>query len=402
MNFGGSIQLPAITPKPTIQNFIDRACNPQLVEPDLALNLEIADLINQKKQNYPRDAAMHIVRLVNHRHPTAAMLALMLLDICVKNCGYPFHLQIATKEFLNQLVRKFPEKSPAIPNPIQLKILEFIQEWKITICTTSRYKDDLVHINDMYRLLVYKGYIFPEVDNRSASVLIPKETLKSPEELEEEDRVAQAAKLQELIRRGRPADLAEANELMKIMSGYNQEAKPDYKKQVNEELENIQHKAILLNDMLNNVKPNEKIGRGDIFEELIQLCKTSQPKIQKIVSEEEDPESINRLLTLNDLINTVLTRYENILKGIFDQPKELNQQSLLQPKAKEETISSSSAVSNSDSWLIDLSEPEPPLGQIRITSNTNTTTSFSSTNESILNNSTSFDKDDDLLGFSFN
>ncbi|CAJ0764306.1 7997_t:CDS:2, partial [Entrophospora sp. SA101] len=237
-----------------------RACNPQLVEPDLALNLEIADLINQKKQNYPRDAAMHIVRLVNHRHPTAAMLALMLLDICVKNCGYPFHLQIATKEFLNQLVRKFPEKSPAIPNPIQLKILEFIQEWKITICTTSRYKDDLVHINDMYRLLVYKGYIFPEVDNRSASVLIPKETLKSPEELEEEDRVAQAAV------EGRPADLAEANELMKIMSGYNQEAKPDYKKQVNEELENIQHKAILLNDMLNNVKPNEKIGRGDIFE----------------------------------------------------------------------------------------------------------------------------------------
>ncbi|CAJ0906604.1 444_t:CDS:2 [Entrophospora sp. SA101] len=101
---------------------------------------------------------------------------------------------------------------------------------------------------------------------------------------------------------------------------------------------------------------------------------------------------LDRLLTLNDLINTVLTRYENILKGIFDQPKELNQQSLLQPKAKEETISSSSAVSNSDSWLIDLSEPEPPLGQIRITSNTNTTTSFSSTNESILNNSTSFDK----------
>ncbi|CAJ0763370.1 18839_t:CDS:2, partial [Entrophospora sp. SA101] len=104
--------LPAITPKPTIQNFIDRACNPQSVEPDLALNLEIADLINQKKQNYPRDAAMHIVRLVNHRNPTVAWLALTLLDICVKNCGYPFHLQIATKEFLNELVRKFPEKSP--------------------------------------------------------------------------------------------------------------------------------------------------------------------------------------------------------------------------------------------------------------------------------------------------
>ena len=36
-----------------------------------------------------------------------------LLDNCVKNCGYPFHLQIATKEFLNELVRKFPER-PAV------------------------------------------------------------------------------------------------------------------------------------------------------------------------------------------------------------------------------------------------------------------------------------------------
>ncbi|CAJ0836377.1 5049_t:CDS:10, partial [Entrophospora sp. SA101] len=350
-----------------------RACNPQSVEPDLALNLEIADLINQKKQNYPRDAAMHIVRLVNHRNPTVAWLALTLLDICVKNCGYPFHLQIATKEFLNELVRKFPEKSPAIPNPIQLKILEFIQEWKITICTTSRHKDDLVHINDMYRLLVYKGYIFPEIDDQSASVLIPKETLKSPEELEEEDRVAQAAV------EGRPSDLAEANELMKIMSGYNQEAKPDYKKQANEELENIQQKAILLNDMLNNVKSSEETSKGDIFEELIQSCKTSQPKIQKMISEEEDSESIDRLLTLNDLINTVLTRYENILKGIFDQPKELNQQSILQPKAKEETKTEP--------------EPEPQLGQIRITSNpTTTTSSSSSTNEPALYNSTSSNK----------
>lgn len=38
---------------------------------------------------------------------------LQLLDNCVKNCGYPFHLQIATKEFLNELVRKFPER-PAV------------------------------------------------------------------------------------------------------------------------------------------------------------------------------------------------------------------------------------------------------------------------------------------------
>ncbi|CAG8454877.1 7057_t:CDS:10 [Acaulospora colombiana] len=332
---------------------VERACNPQLTEPDLALNLEIADLINQKKQNCPRDAAFHIVKLINHRNPAVGLLALTLLDICVKNCGYPFHLQIATTEFLNELVRNFPEKPPVVPNPIQLRILEFIQEWKSTICTTSRHKDDLNHIGDMYRLLLYKGtknvarrdifqrytltimilitgYIFPELDNRSAAVLHPTETLKSPDELEEEDRAAQAA---------------------------DPEQKPDYKKQVNEELERIQKKTILLKDMLNNVKPGEEIGKGDVFEDLIQSCKVAQPKIQKFISEEDDPESIERLLNLNDLINTVLKKYEDILNGVFEETEELTP-----PPPPPPSITS-------ESWLIDLGEDEPQLqgqGRIRI------------------------------------
>ena len=82
----------------------------------------------------------------------------------------------------------------------------------------------------MHRLLTYKGYRFPNVDSRAASVMNSDNNLKSPEELEEEDRAAQGAKLQELIRRGTPRDLAQAQELMKIMSGAEPENKPDYTK----------------------------------------------------------------------------------------------------------------------------------------------------------------------------
>ncbi|CAG8563879.1 4740_t:CDS:10, partial [Funneliformis caledonium] len=379
----GSLQFPSVVPKPTIQTIIERACHPQLVEPDLALDLEIVDLINQKKQNYPRDAAMHIVKLINHRNPHVSMLALKLLDICVKNCGYPFHLQIATKEFLNDLVRKFPERPPIVPNPIQLRILEFIQAWKSTICVTSRHKEDLVHINDMYRLLLYK-------DNRSAAVLNPSETLKSPDELEQEDRAAQAAKLQELIRRGLPSDLEEANVLMKIMAGYDPEAKPDYKKQANEELDKIQQKTILLNDMLDNVKSGEKIGANDIFEELSQACKAVQPKIQKFVSEDDDTESIDRLLTLNDLINSVLKRYENVKNGIFEQ---------LEDKLPPQTPQTppTTMASSSESWLIDLEEPDQPRGQIQITDDLLGLSDSNNKESSGKGNAI-----DDLLGLSFN
>jgi hypothetical protein len=85
-----------------------------------------------------------------------------LLDILVKNCGYPLHLQISTKEFLNELVRRFPEKPPVFPPPPMQKILELIHEWKLTICVTSKHKEDLVHIRDMHRLLSYKGKQFPK------------------------------------------------------------------------------------------------------------------------------------------------------------------------------------------------------------------------------------------------
>lgn len=78
--------------------------------------------------------------------------------------------------------------------------------------------------------------------------------------------MAQSAKLQELIRRGRPEDVLAANELVKKMTGYEQEEKPDYAEQASSELDKILQKAVLLTEMLNDVKPGEIIGRGDIFE----------------------------------------------------------------------------------------------------------------------------------------
>jgi hypothetical protein len=37
------------------------------------------------------------------------------------------------------------------------RILELINEWKDTICTESRWREDLGNIRDMWRLLNYKG-----------------------------------------------------------------------------------------------------------------------------------------------------------------------------------------------------------------------------------------------------
>ncbi|KAI1101155.1 VHS-domain-containing protein, partial [Jackrogersella minutella] len=304
-------------PRPSqLQRFIASACSPENYEPNLALNLEISDLINSKKGSAPREAGVAIVNYINSRNPNVSLLALNLLDICVKNCGYPFHLQISTKEFLNELVRRFPERPPIRYTKVQSKILEAIEEWRSTICETSRYKEDLGFIRDMHRLLSYKGYHFPEVRRDDAAVLNPSDNLKSAEEMEEEEREAQSAKLQELIRRGAPEDLQEANRLMKIMAGYDTRSKTDYRAKAAEEVGKIQAKARLLEERLAAFKPGDSMRDGDVFEELASSLQSAQPKIQKMCEEEsDDHEAVAKLFEINDSIHRTVERWKLLKKG---------------------------------------------------------------------------------------
>jgi len=300
---------------------LQRACDPSLHEPNYAIHLELAEYINNKKANTPRESAMAVVRLVNHRNPHVNMLALSLLDSLVQACGYPFHLQISTKEFLNELVRRFPERPPPFPGPVMQKILETIHGWKEGIASESRWKEDLGNVRDMHRLLSFKGYRFRDLPRRQDTLSSANNNLKSPDELESEDREAQGAKLQELIRRGTPRDLAAAQELMKVMAGANPDAKPDYRSQSLTELNKLQQKVILLNEMLDNVDSarGERFVNGDVYHQVSLVLVQARPKIQKWISdaETEDPESLEIFLQMNDQINTVLSRYESFKKGDY-------------------------------------------------------------------------------------
>ena len=176
------------------------------------------------------------------------------------------------------------------PSRVQMRILECIEEWRQTICKTSRYKADLGFIRDMHRLLSYKGYVFPEVKSEDAAVLnpsdvcvglnrqtgkvesdadvlLPTQNLKSAEEMEEEEKAAQSAKLQELIRRGGPEDLQAANKLMKVMAGYDTRQRTDYRAKAAEEVSKVQQKAKILEEMLQEQNKDAKIAEGDdVFE----------------------------------------------------------------------------------------------------------------------------------------
>jgi hypothetical protein len=137
--------------------------------------------------------------------------------------------------------------------------------------------------------------------------------------MEEEEREAQSAKLQELIRRGAPEDLQEANRLMKIMAGYDTRSKTDYRAKAAEDVGKIQAKARLLEERLEAFRTGDKMEEGDVFSELAAALQSAQPKIQKMCEEEsDDHEAVARLLEINDSIHRTVERYKLMKKGDLD------------------------------------------------------------------------------------
>ncbi|KAI9225029.1 hypothetical protein BC828DRAFT_371924 [Blastocladiella britannica] len=306
-------QIGTAPPRTPIDDYLESACSPHRAKPDLSLNLEICDLINAKGTCYPRDAAMGLARLINNRHDTVSSHALELLDLCVKNCGFPFHLQLGSKDFLNELVRRFPEKPPLPVPPTLRRILEFINQWQLSLVQNGKYKSDLRHISDMHRLLSSKGYRFPTIGQSQMAVMTqPDAALRSADEMEEEDMIVKKARLQELLRRARPGDLEEANKLMKEIIGF--EGKVDYKAKERAELDRIDEKCATLSSIVDSsTSPGDLAAEG--IHDLLMSCKAAQAKCVKLVETRDDDEHLERILELNDRLNRVLRRYDAAVHG---------------------------------------------------------------------------------------
>ncbi len=75
---------------------------------------EICDYVNAKQGSTPREAAIAVVKLISQKGSTNARVGTSaLLDNCVKIAVIRSSFRSLAKEFLNELVRRFPERPPA-------------------------------------------------------------------------------------------------------------------------------------------------------------------------------------------------------------------------------------------------------------------------------------------------
>ncbi|XP_009584386.1 PREDICTED: target of Myb protein 1 isoform X3 [Fulmarus glacialis] len=93
--------------------------------------MEICDIINETEEG-PKDAFRAIKkRIVGNKNFHEVMLALTVLETCVKNCGHRFHVLVSSQDFVEGvLVRTIlPKNNP--PAIVHDKVLTLIQIGKL-------------------------------------------------------------------------------------------------------------------------------------------------------------------------------------------------------------------------------------------------------------------------------
>jgi hypothetical protein len=238
-------------------------------------------------------------------------LALCLLDLLVINCGYPMHLAVSRREFLNKLVYRFPPN--AFHDPLDKChhiILALLKKWTVALSERSRHHGDFGNIRLMASLLRAKGFPSPDVRDAEIDAIIAHERvgLRTKEELEAEERLVLETKLEELLNRGTPGDLRMANELMKRIVGYTEADQQTYSKsesQIEHDLNQLHDKVVLL----------ESMGEGTASRDvLLRECKDAIPRLFQLANSQLSEPVMGKLLALNE-------RLQLAVKGCEGSPQ---------------------------------------------------------------------------------
>ncbi|XP_048073876.2 target of Myb1 membrane trafficking protein isoform X1 [Ursus arctos] len=281
----------------------EKATDGSLQSEDWALNMEICDIINETEDG-PKDAFRAVKkRIVGNKNFHEVMLALTVLETCVKNCGHRFHLLVASQDFVEGvLVRTIlPKNNP--PTIVHDKVLNLIQSW----ADAFRSSPDLTGVVAVYEDLRRKGLEFPMTDlDMLSPIHTPQRTVFSSEQASGQNSVGtDASHGGDSTQHTSPLPIPATPSDTPITPTPEQIAK------LRSELEMVSGNVRVMSEMLTELVPTQAEPADlELLQELNRTCRAMQQRVLELIPRIANEQLTEELLIVNDNLNNVFLRHE--------------------------------------------------------------------------------------------
>uniref|UniRef100_A0A8C2NW15 Target of myb1 membrane trafficking protein n=1 Tax=Capra hircus TaxID=9925 RepID=A0A8C2NW15_CAPHI len=238
---------------------IEKATDGSLQSEDWALNMEICDIINETEEG-PKDAFRAVKkRIVGNKNFHEVMLALTVLETCVKNCGHRFHVLVASQDFVEGvLVRTIlPKNNP--PTIVHDKVLTLIQ----TVFNSETQSGQ----NSVSTDTSHRGDSNQHTTPLPTSALLPSDTPITPT--------------------------------------------PEQIGKLRSELEMVSGNVRVMSEMLTELVPTQTEPADlELLQELNRTCRAMQQRVLELIPRIANEQLTEELLIVNDNLNNVFLRHE--------------------------------------------------------------------------------------------
>ncbi|KAG6390454.1 hypothetical protein SASPL_148189 [Salvia splendens] len=264
----------------------ERATSDLLIGPDWAVNIELCDLINMDP-GQAKEALKTLKKKLGNKSPNIQLLALFVLETLSKNCGEHVFQQIAERDILHDMV-KIVKKKPDLN--VREKILTLIDTWQEALGGAGgRFR----FIFEKPRVILAKlpwpifEPNFPPREGNSVPLFTPPQTHPIVQPTSQYEEVAVQASLE-----------SDASGLSLS------------------EMLNAEGIADILMEMLTALDPNNPQGlKDEIIVDLIDQCRSYQKRVMVLVNNTGDEDLLCKGLALNDNLQRVVSRHDDIAKG---------------------------------------------------------------------------------------
>lgn len=287
-----------------VGQLVERATDNAASAGNLPLHLEVCDVINETDAG-PKDAVAAIRKRLtgSSKNFHIINLTLTVLETCVKNCGLRFHVKIAQREFLNDLLRVVqPKNNP--PTIVKERVLGLIQYW----ADAFQGRPQLATVGEVYEELKAQGVEFPPVDlDQLAPVETPSRQGQAPSA--PQDSLSLTSQPHPSGQsRGPPRDHRSR------ARGPIGPLKPEQVAKLLSELDIVRRNIDIMSEIMTENEPGKESPEDfQLLEELNRSVHSMQSRVADLIERVQDEVILESTLQINDELNSVFVRYERYL-----------------------------------------------------------------------------------------